>query len=132
MATKLKTTDRTELATLSQEFFNNNTAMNASKRKAEAAKKALIVKLDELGLDAHTATCKDADGKTIKLDSTLTYKETAVIDVKKLSKQIPSKQFWQVISATKKAVTDICGTLVADKVSVLKKSDKPSLSVKKA
>lgn len=130
MSKKLTPKVEQEMSDLAEEFFTKNSAMNKNKREADAAKKKLMGLLEDHGIKEFNSEHTNEDGSVYRLVSAITKKTRDVIDVKKLSKLVKPKQFWQVISATKKAVTDVCGTLTADQVAKSVPMN-PSLSVKK-
>lgn len=94
-------------------FFTENQLSNKHKRAADKARKALLVEMADAKQDPFSFTTT-IDGKRQTLDVEIAAGTAVQVDVAKLRKLVDEKTFMSIISASKTAIVDAVGTVIAD------------------
>jgi len=107
-----------EMRKLVKEYFFANDEANAAKRKADKARKSLLAHMKDGGVRSFD-TRAQTEETTLTLTAVVKTGMVTAIDVEKLRKVVGDDQkFMGIVSATKTAVTEACGTAVADQCAI--------------
>lgn len=97
-------------------FYVANREANATRAKADKERKALLKLMKDGDVESFDFGAM-IDGDRVQLVATVATPDTPYIDVAELRKLLDDKTFMAVISATKTAVDQHCGTVVSSRVS---------------
>jgi hypothetical protein len=104
-----------------RDFILANVRANRFKREADAAKKALNAAMQEDGIKT-IQSAVIVDGVTKTYAGTIAEGESDVISVEKLRALVDNATFMKIVSATKTAVVEHCGSNVATACIVTQKT----------
>lgn len=108
-------------------------AANAAARAAEKAKKALEARMTEYGLGVGSAPIRALvvlpDAQQM-MEAVIEAEDKEEISVAALREELDEDTFMRVVSATKTAVSELCGTATVARCTRTKRG-KPSLKVRK-
>ena len=94
--------------------FRKNQEMNAAKREYDAARKELFAMMEDAQMESFSISETDPEGNRLELTSVVQTPEVTRIDVVRLRDQVTPDVFLKIVTATKTAVTDHAGKLVAE------------------
>ena len=94
-------------------FFTENQLSNKHKRAADKARKALLVEMADTKQEPFEFTTT-IDGKKQTLRCEIAAGTAVQVDVHKLRTLVDEKTFMAIVSASKTAIVDAVGTVIAD------------------
>lgn len=94
-------------------FFTENQLSNKHRRAADKARKALLVEMADAKQESFNFTTT-IDGKKQTLDVEIAAGTAVQVDVVKLRTLVDEKTFMAIVSASKTAIVDAVGTVIAD------------------
>ena len=108
-----------ELKELAAEVFAANSKMNTLKREHDKKRKELLAKMQQMGVKSFEADAT-VGRSTTTITAEIATPSRESIDVHKLRDLVDEDQFLDIVSATKKSVTDEVGGHVATQCAVAK------------
>lgn len=118
-STKRTSVPTEEMKELAAEYYLQNKKMNEAKRESEKARKALLGKMQDMGLPAFVFEVT-VGRKKINLNANIKTTQRSSIDVEKLHSIVGHDKFMEMVSATKTSVNQKAGSDVVAQVEIFK------------
>lgn len=117
-----------EFKALAKEFYLENKAMNAAKKKAEAARKKLFKGMREANITSFPFTIVTESGKVSLVSAITSGRSSTVMDTEAIYRALDEKTFLKIATISKKSAQDECGTDFVEQYSSVQPGT-PNVSV---
>lgn len=108
-----------EMKTLALSVFLKNQEMNDAKREHDKARKLLFNLMEAAGTKALTYSSRDEHGNPVAVTATIQTPSVTHISIDLLKRHVDEETFLKIVTATKTAVEQHAGELVAMKCEIV-------------